>query len=87
MADPVSWLMIERGWKVLDRDGNDVGKVESVIGDIHADIFDGLAIGKGLRGKPHYVPAERIASIVDGRVELDLSPADVGTLGEYKQPL
>src|SRR5205085_11166814 len=28
MADPVSWLMIEPGWKVLDADGEEVGAVD-----------------------------------------------------------
>jgi PRC-barrel domain len=87
MADPVSWLMIEKGWKVVDRDGNDAGKIESVVGDTGRDIFDGLTIGKGLLAKPRYVPSERIASIVEGRVELDLSPAEVEALGEHNQPV
>jgi hypothetical protein len=39
MADPVSWLVIERGWKVQDRDGGDIGRLDEVIGDMHADIF------------------------------------------------
>ena len=44
MADPVSWLLIEAGWKVLAADGSEVGKVDEVTGDSNADIFDGLAI-------------------------------------------
>jgi hypothetical protein len=82
MADPVSWLVIRRGWTVVDRDGRQAGKVESVLGDEQKDIFDGLAISTNLIGKPRYVPAERVASIVDGRIALDLARADVARLSE-----
>jgi hypothetical protein len=64
MADPVSWLLIEHGWDVVDASGERVGKVDEVLGDERADIFDGLRVSG------EYVPAERVASIVDGRVTL-----------------
>jgi hypothetical protein len=68
-ADPVSWLMIEPGWRVLDARGREVGKVESVTGDQKADIFDGLEVHTGVL-KTRYVPAEQVASIVQGEVRL-----------------
>ena len=33
MADPVSWLLIEPGWHVVDASGKDIGKVDEVLGD------------------------------------------------------
>jgi len=60
MADPVSWLMIERGWEVVDRDGKRVGRVEETIGDSSVDIFDGLSIETSFLGRPRYVPAEQM---------------------------
>ena len=45
MADPVAWKVVERGWAVVASDGNEVGKVDQVLGDPEADIFDGLAVG------------------------------------------
>ena len=44
MADPVSWLQIEQGWKVVASDGTAVGTVAQVEGDKQSDIFDGLAV-------------------------------------------
>lgn len=76
MADPVSWLVVEPGWKVVAADGKEIGRVEELVGDANDDIFNGLAISTGLLGKPKYVPAERVAEIVEGEVRLDL-PADV----------
>src|SRR3954469_9695471 len=64
MADPVSWLMIEKGWDVVDAAGDRVGKVDEVLGDTEADIWDGLTVSG------EYVAAERVSSIVDGRITL-----------------
>jgi hypothetical protein len=65
MADPVSWLMIEPGWEVVDADGNRVGKVDEVLGDGEADIWDGLTVSG------EYVAAEDVALIVEGRITLN----------------
>jgi hypothetical protein len=86
MADPVSWFMIERGWQVVDRDGEPVGRVEETTGDSNADIFNGLSIATTALGRPHYVPAEQVAEITEGRVRLALSRAEVHGLVEYEEP-
>jgi hypothetical protein len=86
MADPVSWFVIEPGWKVLDAEGAEVGAVDEVVGDSSNDIFNGLAISTSLLGKPRYVPAERVAAITEGSVQLVLSKAELESLGEYKEP-
>ena len=80
MADPVSWLLVARGWTVVGRDGKELGRVEQVLGDEQKDIFAGLAIATGLLGKPRYVPAESVSSIVEGRVTVDLAKSEVGRL-------
>ena len=72
MSDPVSWLMIERGWKVLDPAGDEIGHVEEVVGDTGTDIFNGLKIHTGLLSGSRYVPAERVTEIRDGSVALDV---------------
>jgi Uncharacterized protein conserved in bacteria (DUF2171) len=86
MADPVSWFVIEPGWKVLDAEGAEVGAVDEVVGDSSNDIFNGLAISTSLLGKPRYVPAERVAAITEDSVQLALSKAELESLGEYKEP-
>lgn len=65
MADPVSWLLIEPGWEVVDASGERTGKVDEVLGEREADIWDGLTVSG------EYVPAEQVASIVEGRITLD----------------
>jgi hypothetical protein len=86
MADPVSWLMIEPGWKVLASDGSEVGEVDEVVGDSSVDIFDGLAIATSAFGKPRYVPAEQVGEITEGTVRLQLSPQQAERLDEYLEP-
>ena len=86
VADPVSWLLIKPGWKVLAVDGGVVGEVDEVAGDDTVDIFDGLAIATSAFGKPRYVPAEQVAEITEGVVRLSLAQAQVSQLGEYLEP-
>ena len=87
-GDPVSWLVIEPGWTVVAADGTEVGRVEEVVGDTSKDIFSGLAISSGLLtgllAKPKFVPAERIPTITEGAVELDLSPDSIERLEDHE---
>jgi hypothetical protein len=71
-------MMIEQGWRVVDADGEDVGRIDEVLGDEEADIFNGLQVLTGVLGKPHYVPAERVGEIVEGRVQLELNKDELG---------
>jgi hypothetical protein len=86
MADPVSWLMIEPGWRVDAADGTEVGRVEEVTGDSNADIFDGLAIAFSALGEQRYVPAEQVGEITDGSVRLTLDEAAIAKLGDFREP-
>ena len=66
--DPVSWKVVERGWRVLDDSGGEVGRVNEITGDPEADIFDGLEISHGLLERTEYVPSERVVEIREGEV-------------------
>jgi hypothetical protein len=74
VTDPVSWLLVEPGWEVVDADGESVGKVHEVVGDPDRDIFDGLQVASGLLGESRYVPAEEVGEITEGRVQLTAGP-------------
>lgn len=84
MADPVSWFMIEPGWKVVAADGTEVGRVEEVVGDAGSDIFNGLAVSTRLLAKPKYVPAERVSEITEGEVRVDVTPERIEYLDEHE---
>jgi hypothetical protein len=85
-SDPVSWLLIERGWTVLSADGQEVGRVSEVTGDDRADIFDGLAFRPHSIRQARYVPAEHVGSITQGTVTLDLTMAEIARLGDFHEP-
>ena len=73
MSDPVSWLLIEPGWKVVGSDGEEIGHVTSVDADEQKDIFSGLELRTGLLGGKLYVPSERVVGIVQGEIALDVT--------------
>jgi hypothetical protein len=69
MADPVSWLMIEPGWRVESADGKDAGRVEEIDG--YEDIFDGLHISFDALER-RYVSADIVGEITTGTVHLTI---------------
>ena len=84
--DPVSWLLIEHGWKVVDPHGHELGTVVEVLGDTTNDIFSGLSVASGLLHRPRYVPAEHVTRIVEGELEVDLDQGEFDRLAEYEPP-
>ena len=63
-GDPVSWLLIERGWAVYDALGKKVGKVDEVLGDDRTGIFHGIRVNG------EEILADRVAAIHEGDVHL-----------------
>ena len=63
-GDPVSWLLVEPGWPVVDAKGERVGKVDEVLGDEQTDIFHGLVVD----GRE--ILAERVGEIREGEIRL-----------------
>ena len=82
-GDPVSWLLIRPGWKVVAADGSEVGEVDEIAGDDTEDLFDGLAVATSAFGKPRYVLSEQVGEITDRVVHLTISRAQFEQLGEY----
>ena len=86
MADPASWKVVERGWAVAASDGDEVGKVDQVLGDPEADIFDGLAVATGtVLTRPTYVPSESVGAIEEGTVHLTIGADEYGQLEPYEE--
>jgi hypothetical protein len=86
MSDPVSWFMIEAGWKVVDANGKEIGRVEEVVGDTGADIFNGLSISTGLLKGARYVPAEMVETITEDHVQLAVDRNQLDSLQKYDRP-
>ena len=85
MADPVSWLLVEPGWRVVGSDGDELGSVEAVLGDENADIFDGLAVVRSIGSRARYVAADLVAGFTDdGIVTVQLDAAAFEQLPEHE---
>ncbi|MBA2332035.1 MAG: hypothetical protein H0V94_04505 [Actinobacteria bacterium] len=57
------------------------------MGDSDKDIFNGLSVSHGLLRSKRYVPAERVGTITEGRVELDLDADAFAALDDHgEQP-
>jgi hypothetical protein len=80
VADPVAWTVVERGWEVVDANGEKLGHVDEVRGDPNADIFDGIVVTEGLLKHNRYVPSEQVGPIVEGEVQLALDKHEFAQL-------
>lgn len=85
-GDPVSWLLIRPGWKVVASDGAEVGEVDEIVGDDERDVFDGLAVATSAFGKPRYVPSEQVGEITEGVIRLTVGHSEAERFGEYLEP-
>jgi hypothetical protein len=78
---PVSWYLIERGWRVLAVDGEHLGHVTEVDAEPARDIFDGIEYRHTVLEHVRYVPAEQVQLIVEGEVTLSLTAEEAERLG------
>jgi hypothetical protein len=78
--------MIEPGWAVVGSDGTEIGRVDEVVGDPVAGIFNGLAIISGVFSASRHLPAERVGAIFVGRVETDIDEAGAEALELHDAP-
>ena len=85
-SDPVSWFVVEHGWRVVASDGAAVGTVQEVIGDTGKDIFNGLSVSPGLLKRAKYVPAEHVAEITEGEVRLGITKDQFEQLSQHEEP-
>ncbi len=71
----ISWLALKPGTPVVSSDGNELGHVTHVLGDVSKDIFDGIGYRSHLMGQQEMLPQSVIARITTKRVELSLGEA------------
>jgi uncharacterized protein YrrD len=70
---PIAWLALDKGTPVYTSDGEEIGKVSTVVADVQKDIFSGIAFKHGFLGTEHFVPADAIGELTDQGVHLNLS--------------
>ena len=83
LGAPSSYLTLANGTPVYSSDGKRLGKVEHVLADLHADIFDGLVTDRSvLPGGHRFVDAGQIDQIHERGVVLSVDAAAAERLPE-----
>ncbi|MEA2323811.1 MAG: hypothetical protein QOD81_3661 [Solirubrobacteraceae bacterium] len=83
LGAPMAYLTIEKDLPVVASDGARIGKVEHVLAEDDADIFEGLVIDTRLGPGGHrFVDAPQIAEIREGGIVLALDAAAAERLPE-----
>jgi hypothetical protein len=80
---PVAWTAILESTPVHVEDGSTVGVVNEVLGA--EDIFHGLVVRSGPLGADKMVPADRVATITNRRVVVDMTEDELRGLPPYQQ--
>jgi hypothetical protein len=72
-GEPISYLVLEEGTKVLSSDGEELGEVAHVLADEQDDIFDGIVIDASwLPGGHVFADAAQVGEIRSDAVTLSL---------------
>lgn len=83
LGQPSSYLTLGEGAVVYSCDGEEVGKVEYVLADPDADVFDGIVIDTSvLPGGRRFCDADQIEQIFERGVLLKLDRSAAGNLPE-----
>ena len=80
-ARPVSWMTLREGTTVVASDGEELGKITSVIADTQKDIFSGIEYRSGLLGEATFAPADLVKEITEEKVTLGVSSSEADELG------
>jgi hypothetical protein len=94
LGPQIAYVALEDGTPVYDRDGERVGVVEHVLGDLTADVFDGLIVHtKPLPGRHLFADIDQIAELRERGVVLKVGrndlrePPDTRRRGASRTPL
>lgn len=79
---PIAWTAIIESTPVYLEDGTDVGVVHDVLGA--EDIFHGIVVRSGPIGTDKMVPADRVATITDGRIVVAMTEDELRELPPYQ---
>jgi hypothetical protein len=80
----VAWLAMPEKAPVVGEAGDEIGRVEGLLGDKEVDIFHGIVVRLARSGHKVEVRAERIPKITTRRVYTDLAADELEQLPEYR---
>jgi uncharacterized protein YrrD len=78
LGPPIAYTVLEDGTPVYDRNGERIGVVDNVMGDIQLDIFEGVIIHtRPLPGRHLFADVEQIAELHERGVLLAVERDDL----------
>jgi hypothetical protein len=75
---PIAYTALQPGTPVLLSDGEELGRVASVLHIEEMDLFDGLVVDVG--GEARFVDADHVGQITTAAVHTTVGPGDVAGL-------
>ena len=79
------WTEISEGWPVIGRGGHPLGRIVQVMGDREHDAFRGVTVNGVRWGGERLIPADRVARIASGRVEVAVAADELARF-DYAVP-
>jgi hypothetical protein len=82
-GEPISYIALEKGTKVVSAEGKEIGKVAHVLADWDDDIFEGIVIETGDRHRGYvFADAPHVGEIRSQAVILNLDAEQARSLPE-----
>lgn len=72
-TDPISYMTLPKGARIVASDGAEVGRVSDVISDDEKDIFSGITFKDGVLGQERFIPAELVGRMTTEEVTLTVT--------------
>jgi uncharacterized protein YrrD len=83
LGNPISYLVLADGTPVMASDGQEVGRVEHVLADLDADVFDGVIVDmRAGSGGHRFADAEQVEAIYERGVVLAVDADGASALPE-----
>jgi hypothetical protein len=80
----VAWLATPAKAPVMGEAGEEIGRVDELLGDKGEDIFHGIVLKLATGGRKVEVRADRIPKITTRRVYTDLATDELEQLPDYR---
>ena len=82
--DPVAWSYVERNTPVVGPDGEELGRIEQMLGTEGEGIFHGIAVKPSRGGETRVVPADAVTGLTSAKVEVAWSADELASGEEYE---
>ena len=82
--DPVAWSYVEPNTPVVGPNGEELGRVEQMLGTEGEGIFHGIAVKPSRGGETRVVPADAVTGLTSAKVEVAWTPDELASGEEYE---